>query len=41
MEDEMGEACNTHGRESYKMLAGKREGMIALGILWRRWEDNK
>jgi hypothetical protein len=27
-------------RNAYKILFGKPEGKISLGIPWRRWEDN-
>jgi hypothetical protein len=38
-EDEIGEACNTHGREKYAILVGKPEGKRPLGRPRRRWEN--
>ena len=38
----MDRACGTYGerRGVYKVLVGKPEGRIPLGIPRRRWEDN-
>jgi hypothetical protein len=41
MEDEMGEACSTHGeKNAYMILVEKPEGERPLGRPRQRWEDN-
>jgi hypothetical protein len=39
MEDEMVRACSTHGRDAYKMLVRKYEGMRQVERPRHRWED--
>jgi hypothetical protein len=40
-EDEIGEACSTHGRDNAcKVLVGKPKGKTPLGRSRRRWEDD-
>jgi hypothetical protein len=37
---EIGGACNTHERSSYKFLLGNPEGRRSLGLSRHRCEDN-
>ncbi|KAJ4426803.1 hypothetical protein ANN_26602, partial [Periplaneta americana] len=36
----MGRACSTYGRNAYRVLVGRPEGIRPLGRPRRKWEDN-